>query len=100
MKLYHRTTKEAADAILQDGFKDGTGGYLTTNIYSGIWLSDVPLDENEGACGDVLLQVTVEASEHELADYEWVEERKPYREWLVPASFLNPRAKVCVVEEE
>jgi hypothetical protein len=23
------------------------------------------------------------------ADYEWIEERKPYREWLVPAEIVN-----------
>ena len=34
----------------------------------------------------------------ELQDYEWVEERKPYREWLVQAAFLNKRRTVRLVE--
>jgi hypothetical protein len=48
-----------------------------------------PLDANEGACGNVLLQITLDAAETDLAHYEWPEEGKSYREWLLPAAFLN-----------
>jgi hypothetical protein len=27
-----------------------------------------------------------------LADYEWIEDGKGYREWLVPAEFINRHA--------
>jgi hypothetical protein len=49
MMLFHRT--DAAEEILQDGFKDGSGMYLfdVDRPLSGVWLSDVPLDVNEGA---------------------------------------------------
>lgn len=50
----------------------------------------VPLEDSEGAEGDTLLEVWLKASESALADYEWVEEDKPYREWLVPAAIVNP----------
>jgi hypothetical protein len=33
MKLYHRTTAASAEAILRDGFKDGTGHYLTEQLH-------------------------------------------------------------------
>jgi len=33
----------------------------------------------------------------DIADYEWIEDGKPYREWLVPASFLNARCTIKVV---
>jgi len=87
MMLYHRTTRAAADAILRDGFIDGTGNYLTANKYSGVWLSDRPLDVNEGAHGDVLL--SVDLAETMVAPYEWIEEGKPFREFLVPADVVN-----------
>ncbi len=88
--FYHRTTSAAADAIIRERFRDGNGRYLTGEIHSGVWLSDVPLDENEGADGDCLLEVTVDASKELFADYEWIEEFKSYHEWLIPAAVLNP----------
>jgi hypothetical protein len=101
MILYHRTNPQAAGSILKNGFKDGTGNYLTTDFHSGVWLSDRPLDENEGAFGDVLLEVTFAAAEHELRGYEWVEEgwEKGYREFLIPAALLNPRITVRIADD-
>jgi hypothetical protein len=56
MILYHRTTPEAAEAILKDGFRNATSKYLTDQRWSGVWLSSKPLDVNEGTSGDVLLK--------------------------------------------
>ena len=48
MLLYHTTTRDTADLILAEGFKDGCGRYMTANEYSGVWLaneageSDIP----------------------------------------------------------
>jgi hypothetical protein len=36
MKLYHWTTAVIAEAILRDGFKDGTGHYLTDQLHSDV----------------------------------------------------------------
>jgi len=60
---------------------------MTTHEHTGVWLSNVPLDVNEGARGDTLLQV--ELPVETINDYEWIEEGKPYREWLVPARLIN-----------
>ena len=98
MILYHRTTAAAAEQILRDGFRDGVGTYMATQQYSGVWLSNVPLDLGEGAEGDTLLQV--ELPEQAIADYEWIEEGKPYREWLIPAQLINEQAKASVVDED
>ena len=49
MILYHRTYYERARRILEGGLRDGTGTYMTQQTWSGVWLSDEPLDENEGA---------------------------------------------------
>lgn len=96
LTLYHRTTREAANNILTDGFRDATGYYLILQECTGVWLSNVPLDANEGTKGDVLLQVRLPLPESAIAQYEWIEEVKPYREWLVPAAFINP---IMMVEE-
>ena len=51
--LFHSTTEDAAASILGGGFEDATGNYLTNREWSGVWVSDVPLDVNEGAKGNV-----------------------------------------------
>jgi hypothetical protein len=98
LKLFHRTTAEKAAAILTGGFKDATGHYITDEERTGVWFSSVPLDENEGARGDTLLEVIVDLSADDLADYEWVEEGKPYREWLIPAALINATMTIAVRE--
>ncbi len=97
MIFYHRTTKRAAKRILTHGFRDGVGKYLTMHVYKGVWISNVPLDVNEGACGDTLLEVQCDG--RHVAKYEWIEEQKPYREWLVPAGLLNRIARIRELDE-
>jgi hypothetical protein len=94
MTLYHRTTTKVAEAILGKGFRDGRGNYLTESTYSGVWLSLVPLDANEGACGEVFFELVTDMTEPELAEFEWIEEGKPYREFLVPAKIVNARMRI------
>jgi len=90
--FYHATTMEAAASILREGFRDGIGHYLTDTEWTGVWLSDRPLDENEGAHGHTLLKVRIDATLVE--PYEWKEEHKTHREFLVPAAVLNAHAHV------
>jgi hypothetical protein len=86
VKLYHRTP--AGDAILAEGFRNGRGHYLTSNIYEGVWLSNMPLSAASGAPGDDVL--VVEMPEEVIAEFEWVDETNgEYREWLVPADIVN-----------
>ena len=85
MIVYHRTG--AAESILDNGFRDTEGAYMTTERFSGVWVSDVPFDVNEGAQGDPLLVIDI--PESVIADFEWIEEGKPHREWLVLAETLN-----------
>lgn len=87
--FYHVTSLTAADAILKAGFRDATGTYGTMRRWSGVWLSNVPLDVNEGCKGPVVLEVTLNMDESDLTKYEWVEEGKGYREWLIPAKIVN-----------
>ncbi len=94
MILYHRTTARRAAAILRKGFRDGKGRYLTNRLWTGVWLSNVPLDAIEGADGVTLLSINLAIPARELREkYEWIEEGKPYREFLIPAAIVNARAK-------
>jgi len=92
--LYHRTDRASAEVILREGFHDNTDYYLTAQLHTGVWLSNVPLDENDGAHGDFLLRVSLDISESELARYEWIEEGKGHREFLIPAKLVNGHSKV------
>jgi hypothetical protein len=56
------------------------------------------LDCNEGAQGDVLLAVEVPAAVVEF--YEWIEEGKTYREFLVPAALVNAQGTVTLADED
>jgi hypothetical protein len=95
MKCFHRTYN--AEHILSGGFRDATGYYLTGDLHTGVWFSDVPLDRSEGADGDILLSLDIPLEV--FAAHEWVEEGKPYREALIPADIINrcgtPRIEDC-----
>ena len=97
--LYHRTTRKNAEAIAKEGFKDATGTYFTDQEFSGVWVSDVPLDANEGAHGDVLFELTLKLPEAMISGYEWVGEGKGYREWPMPAAVLNSHATLMEVSD-
>jgi hypothetical protein len=88
-RYFHRTTADRALQIFKEGFCDGEGSYGTSNVYRGVWLSNVPLDVNEGAEGEVVL--TVRLRSDLVSDWEWVEESKGYREFLVPAALINEK---------
>ena len=87
--LYHVTTAERAAEIVRSGFRDWRGTYGTAQEHVGVWFSDTPLEVNDGVTGDTVLEVMLGVSESAIADFEWVEEGKGYREWLIPADFVN-----------
>jgi hypothetical protein len=90
MIFYHVTKPGIADAILKTGFRDATGNYGTDRLWSGVWLADRPLDINDtDRSAEAVLEVSLNTTEAALAEYEWVEEGKDYREWLIPAQIVN-----------
>jgi hypothetical protein len=88
MNLYHRTY--TAETIIKHGFRDGERNYLTRDVRHGVWVSDEPLDEQEGALGNVVLVISG-VPEAAVVDFEWVHPDRPrsVREFLVPAQVLN-----------
>jgi hypothetical protein len=63
---------------------------MTELATSGIWLSDVPLDANEGAKGGVLLCIHFR---DDLQRFEWLEDDKRI-ERQVPAGLNDVRVEV------
>jgi hypothetical protein len=88
MNLYHRTY--AAEAIISSGFCDGRFERLALGARPGVWMTDRPLDERDGALGNVVLVVSG-VPEEAVADYEWLhsDDPQPFREFVVPAAVLN-----------
>jgi len=99
MTVYHVTSVESAEAIREHGFADATDTYLTRSEYTGIWVSDSPLNVNDmGGASDVCFEV--ETTEDSISEFEWVEEAKTYREWLVPAEVLNRCPRRVLTQDE
>ena len=94
MRLYHGTTLANAEQVAENGFQDLTSNF---GLYSGtsgepvnttgVFFSDLVLDENEGICSQAYF--LLEIPDQHLASYEWVEEGKAYREWFIPATLAN-----------
>ena len=60
LTVFYMTTQAAAENILRDGFRDAVGRYLTDREWSGVWVSDRPLDMNErNEGGEALLQIDI-----------------------------------------
>jgi hypothetical protein len=74
----------------------------TGTEYAGVWVSDSPLMANVGAPGHWLITIELPAAVAWVLDreHEWVEEGKPYREWLVPADLLNAHGVIVEVERD
>jgi hypothetical protein len=86
MLVYHRTCH--ADTIEREGFRDGSYVMPGLGELRGVFVSAPwPLDENEGADGDVVIEIDV--PEALFAEYEHVEDGKTYREAMIPAADLN-----------
>ena len=94
MRLYHGTTLANAEQVAGSGFQDVTSNFGLYSAVSGapvnttgVFFSDLVLDENEGVCSQAYFVLEI-PSEH-LASYEWMEEGKGYREWCIPAALAN-----------
>ncbi len=93
--LWHRTP--AAKEILADGWKDGGSDGMRSamakpELGAGVYVSNRPLDSDEGTKGKELLRVLLAATEEAIAEFEIIEEGKPYREWCLSAALLNQNA--------
>jgi hypothetical protein len=86
MKLYH--VSDDAQAILAHGFQDGEGFYREGTLHRGVWVFDLPI-ENEQEYQADSRTIVVEIPDDLAARHEWLEEGSDYRKFLVPADILN-----------
>jgi len=96
MKLYHTTN--FSKEILDQGFKDYTRGFLTNRLWTGVWFSNMPLDESDTIEGDTVLMI--EIPEKKIKRYEWIEEDRRNREFLIPAKIANKYGPPKIVPED
>ena len=87
MRLFHITNNANAEATLKEGFRDATGYYLTDQQHTGVWVSGEPFDGQY--LNDANTLFAIEIPEDAISEFEWVEEAKTIREWLIPAALLN-----------
>ena len=115
MRLFHRTSADAATLILRDGFKDradstGTNLRFYDQIpeIKAVWFADAPLDGDEGR--QLLLEIPDEVAQKvdktvrtglwgrsslvtrsnaQDGPPEVVEEGKAYQEFIIPAEIAN-----------
>jgi hypothetical protein len=69
---------------------------MTRNLHTGVWVSDIPFGYEMD--GQRLLAIDI--PETVVAGFEWTEDGKTYREWLVPAEVLNRYGVTEVMNEE
>ncbi len=96
MKCFRRTP--FPESILEHGFRDTEGTSGTGMTFSGVWLSDRPLDFGQGAKGKAVF--LLEIPEEVIEPYEWVQEECPYREFLIPAEIVNRYGPPELVDED
>jgi hypothetical protein len=99
MTLYHCTRSARAQEVLGRGFCGVAGIYMSPKEGHGVWLLDQPLHApafGGPAEADTLLRVVLNLSEEDITAYEWVEEGKPYRQWLLPASLVDAYSAVTI----
>jgi hypothetical protein len=95
--LYHTT--DSAETILQDGIRDGTGSYMLIGMtLTGVFLASRPVDGNEGARGDQLLEVTL-PDDLDLSQWAIEEDGVPVWVWCVPAEVITRHGSLRLLTE-
>ena len=103
LSLYHRTSIGAARAIVQNGFEnqqwrfEHDEGNGEDKKALGVWLSDRPLDGDEGPPGDAVLEVSLDATVESLELFQLEGVMWDTRLWIVPAEVINARSKVRIL---
>ncbi|WP_066639552.1 hypothetical protein [Desulfolucanica intricata] len=99
MRLYFRTTSNAADIILREGFKNCSENINLMEL-AGIWLHDIMLNFNENLSKKVLLAVDLDIADDELTGYVVKDDDIPYAEYLVPVDIINKKGIIQVVRDK
>lgn len=95
--LYHVTSMRVASEVMEAGFVDGEGSYMSPgSTLKGVFLS------NRALLGPfphgVVLEVCFSIPIGRLNEFEVVDEDLEYREWCVPANFIKRWAEVRLAD--
>jgi hypothetical protein len=97
VRIYHSTSRAAADDILRNGFLDGPDAMADPARAPGVWFAESPVDENEGATSSevtLAIEIPVEfATAHEVLEYD-------YRTYCFRAEELRPFGVVELEDAE
>ncbi|MSR05805.1 MAG: hypothetical protein EXR93_01855 [Gemmatimonadetes bacterium] len=102
MILYHRTLVSLARGIVKEGFGDekwrfgddeNTGQMLSAE---GVWLTDRPVDLEDGPPGAAVLEVEIDLDEESLTGFEIHGVLEGVRLFVVPAATVNPRSRIRI----
>ena len=100
MKVFHISNTADAETILKDGFRDVMGFHHAGQEWTGVWVSSEPLVWSERQYLNSANTVfTIEIPEESIAEFEWVEEGKMIREWLIPAKLINSYGLSVVTDD-
>ena len=100
MRLFHIANIANAEAILKDGFRDVMGYHYAGQEWTGVWVSSEPLDWSQRQyLNEANTLFAIEIPEDVISEFEWVEEGKTIREWLIPASLLNQYGPAVVTDD-
>ena len=67
-------------------------------MFRGVWTTDHRhLEATIPGVGETLIEVTLDVPDTEIEGYEWVDDEKSYREFLLPADLVNTRATLRIV---
>ena len=90
MRLFHIANNTNAEAILKDGFRDVMGYHHAGQEWTGVWVSSEPLDWSQRQyLNEANTLFAIEIPDDVISEFEWAEEGKLIREWLIPAELLN-----------
>jgi hypothetical protein len=96
LRLYHRTSREAARAILTEGFRDETYRIEDGNgePIGGVELSSVPYDLVQRTSSERKVVLVIEIPDDQLEDWEWFgldTAGQPFEVWPAPPGFEDRR---------
>jgi hypothetical protein len=97
MRIFHRTSRDAAADIRIMGFYDAIGASGLGHEHTGVWVSDQPRDVSE-AEDDTLLTLRIPRELFER--YEWKQSGHGFRQALIPAEDLNQAGQAKIISRE
>ncbi|MFQ6047495.1 MAG: hypothetical protein ACE5PT_14245 [Gemmatimonadales bacterium] len=104
MLLYHKTTIGRARDILTNGFEDEKWRFEERDAriekqlkVLGVWLTDRPLEDEEGPQGDAVIEVDLALDQEMLAAYELEGMLEGARLWVAPAQLVNAHANARIL---